>query len=422
MSILDTFYVVYKSLGGKELLDLENSLSDSSNKLFEDFKKSDKQVEENAKSLLNLGKVIEGIAGDLFKMGTAAFSAYSVVHQFKEAFNFTNDLGRSSQMLATNIQDLDAWESAVMRNGGTADGFKNSLAALTQNLNITGDTALKILPQLADSFKALGPITATRYGRALGLDDATIRTLMQGTQAIEALIAKEKELGAATSEDAAKTLALSQAWADFNHTTRISFTEMGDTVYPLLTDLIRLTTLWLSSINNIKLDTDLGISNFAKSLMNTLELLYKYLKQRLPDIENMFQGLGNSISHKFNSYEQDVESAFPFLKHLREQKAPVAQKIAPYPDNVKAAMSAGQQSMNELNSHPLLAQNSQSIYNSSNIVSNRNSMNKQVAVKTGPITIQTQATDANGIAQAFNRYMQEQFRQVNNYFDDGIQT
>jgi hypothetical protein len=45
---------------------------------------------------------------------------------------------------------------------------------------------------------------------------------------------------------------------------------------------------------------------------------------------------------------------------------------------------------------------------------------QSTAVNTGDITIQTQATDADGIAAAFKQSMVDQFRQTVNTFDDGV--
>lgn len=65
-------------------------------------------------------------------------------------------------------------------------------------------------------------------------------------------------------------------------------------------------------------------------------------------------------------------------------------------------------------SSPISSVTSNSIMNA-----NRNS-NRNVTVQTGPVTVQTQATDAEGTAKAFGGVMGSQIRQAINHFDDGV--
>lgn len=65
--------------------------------------------------------------------------------------------------------------------------------------------------------------------------------------------------------------------------------------------------------------------------------------------------------------------------------------------------------------HPLSATTSNSITNMSN-----SSKSKTVNVETGPITVQTQATDAKGVAEALGKSLKEQMQSANDEFDDGI--
>ena len=46
--------------------------------------------------------------------------------------------------------------------------------------------------------------------------------------------------------------------------------------------------------------------------------------------------------------------------------------------------------------------------------------NKTTTVQTGPITVQTQATDAQGIAGALGKGLQQELRGAIDEFDDGV--
>ena len=79
------------------------------------------------------------------------------------------------------------------------------------------------------------------------------------------------------------------------------------------------------------------------------------------------------------------------------------------------ALGAGKKALDVAGKSAIGAQTSNSIANSNK------SINKTTTVQTGPITIQTQATDAQGVAGALGSNLNDQMRQASSSFDDGVE-
>jgi hypothetical protein len=81
---------------------------------------------------------------------------------------------------------------------------------------------------------------------------------------------------------------------------------------------------------------------------------------------------------------------------------------------MELGITQGKSSLASAASSPLSSQTSAGISNSSKV------MNKSTTLSTGPITVQTQATDAEGIAGAIGSSLGNQMRQTASTFDDGV--
>jgi hypothetical protein len=66
-------------------------------------------------------------------------------------------------------------------------------------------------------------------------------------------------------------------------------------------------------------------------------------------------------------------------------------------------------------SSPISTQTSNSISNASRVST------RSTSVSTGPITVNTQATDAEGVAGALGTTLGAQMRQATSTFDDGVE-
>lgn len=167
-------------------------------------------------------------------LGAVGFGAIT-----KDYLAVADAMGKFSDSIGANIEDVHAWGEAVVRSGGDAQGFQNTLSSLTANLTHIATTgagrlkpffdelgisakdangkireAFEILPELAEKFEKMSKSESLGFGRKLGLDQGTIMLLQSGRKAVEDLVRRQKELGVYTKEDAMITARMNDAVAD----------------------------------------------------------------------------------------------------------------------------------------------------------------------------------------------------------------
>lgn len=193
---------------------------------------------------------INSIVNDMTKKIVTAFVGIKAFDFLRDSVKQFVDQGTQLQMLSRvtgeSVQNLNAWQQAVMRNGGTAEQFNQTLLGLRKNIqNIAianeggGMGALyalgvnayganghlksttDLLLDLAGKFKGMDLNRAQFLGNRLGIDQATLLTLTQGRDKVQELINREKMLGVITQQQANLAreykntqLDLNQAWTN----------------------------------------------------------------------------------------------------------------------------------------------------------------------------------------------------------------
>jgi hypothetical protein len=256
-SLLETFGILFESdaedvkkgaeEAGKATDDLEDKIS-----------ATDVTAEKLGKSFLGLTSSAKSALASV--VGFAAISA-GIVNAAQQA----DQVGKFSEVLGLSVQEVGAWSEAVIRAGGSAQGFQSSIMSLTSQLTdfvITGGgpamevlarlgvsafdaqgkvkTAFDLLPDLADAFERLSAAEAFAFGQKLGLDQSTILLLQQGRREVEELVRRQKALGVTTKEDAKLAAEFNDAWADFTQQSNDVFRALGTTVLPILTKVFSL--------------------------------------------------------------------------------------------------------------------------------------------------------------------------------------
>lgn len=263
MSLLSTFGILFETDAEKakrEIDGVDKSLS-----------KTEGTANDTADSFDELSVATDDSAASFFglseEMAVAASGLVVVLGLFagvtSQALG-TDELGKFSAMMGLSIEEVDSWGEAVIRAGGTAEGFRGSLQSLTGQLtdiSLTGSgaaaevlarlginamtsggqikSAFDILPQLADSFQRLSRAESVGFGQKLGLDQGTILLLQQGRVAVEDLVRRQRELGVTTEEDAKAAADFNDQMADSKQSMRSLFTTAGTTILPLLTQMLK---------------------------------------------------------------------------------------------------------------------------------------------------------------------------------------
>lgn len=445
MSILDSFYIVFKALGEEDVKKSEEEVKKSGDKLNESLKNTSNLGNKASESFTRMGHEMLGFL-------SAAISVGSVLEGIKGSIDYAIDLDRSSQALQVNVGELDAWDSSVKRIGGTAEAFQGSLRNLSQRLGTTGEVALKLLPQLADAFHKMNRNAAIRYGENLGLDEKTILLLQKGRREVETVVAQQKELGVVSKKDAEEARNFSYAWQDATHAFRSAFMGVAEEILPFLTRII---TLFGEGAEYFKKHSDLiigaliaiGVASaiafpelylgiaIVGALSAAFALLYEDIKyfitgqdslighilKRWPEVGAAvratirdFEKFAHFLDKLYEKYYKFISGGKSFRIYGEYGDHGADDKQTNTPENYWQRLVDMKNAFNLANSTPLNSQTSNSIFNGGG------SSNKNVSVNTGPITINTQATDPQGVLQAFGQNLDEHLQQANAYFDDGV--
>lgn len=188
---------------------------------------------------------------------TAAVLGAKGIVDFTEKLTATDAAtGRLAKNLNMSTQDLAAWEGAVKRTGGTADGMAGSLQSLTsqfEELHTTGNAPFLVplaragvdmakflndatpmtekMALLHQAFIKLNdPAKAQYLGAAAGIDQGTINLLLLADDAFQKLLKTQRELTPVSKVDTDAAIARQNAWADLQD----SATGLGRT---MLTDV-----------------------------------------------------------------------------------------------------------------------------------------------------------------------------------------
>ena len=468
-SILETFIILFTS----NTDEVKKGASEAK-KTTEELNASLSTTDKISKNLSeSLGKVVKQYGGIL----VAALGIKAIISGINDAANYADRLHELSSALNVSVESLSAWGDAVKIAGGTIEGFQGSVQTITaslaqfattgssraapffQSLGIQMTDAegkardlFEILPELATAFEGLGAQESFGLGQKLGLDTGTIMLLQKGSAEVDRIIARQKELGVITQRDAEIAAKYNDAWDDTAHSFRSLFTTIGTAILPGITKVID----WFGKLATFVREN----ADFMKGAITIIALaitgflvpaLWSAVVAAAPflligaaiaavavavglivdDIMTFFKG-GDSITGDIIKWFKPVvdylteiyEKAAKIFKAIKsffggEDKVEVRSNIdstgglqmsADLADN----LAKGGNALNFAATNPIGAMTSNSITNSSKNTS------KNTNISTGDINIQTQATDATGIAKDIKGSLDNQIRRAQSTMDDGV--
>ncbi len=157
-------------------------------------------------------------------------------------------LDRFAQNLDQSANSISAWGNAAELAGGSAEGLQGTMDMLSKSqteLQLTGQSGLipyfsalgmsladtqgkarpvnELLLDLSDRFSKMDRTTANNMGRMMGIDQGTMQLLLKGRSEVELMIARQKEYGAVTKQQAEEASRLRNAMVS----SRQSFEAFG---------------------------------------------------------------------------------------------------------------------------------------------------------------------------------------------------
>jgi hypothetical protein len=282
-NVLEAIYLSIKA----DTKELRTSLVEVSKRLGEvekNAKTASLKVAETKPASDIAGGAIGELTGKIKQLALAYFSLRGAAQMVNNYLSSALNLGFTSQKLNEDVETVNAFGEAVARNGGSVQGFSQSLSNLTDKMRkarLEGDagiytplarlgvggfgadtTGTDMMLRIAERMKGMTSDAAFTFGQELGFDDATIRTLQQGRGEVEKLITKYKELGVYSQKDFEAAKKLKNAMQDL----RQSFTYLQTQTMRLLAPAITFLTEKLTAITKWMRDNEQFVRVFFISL------------------------------------------------------------------------------------------------------------------------------------------------------------
>lgn len=251
MTVIDSFFFLFES----DAEQLDKGLTESERQAA----KTRDAVKKTDDAASNLGKSFQRMVAQAGAALVASLTLGAMISSSMRAADQADAINDLSDALDVNAEALDVWGGAIKTTGGTAEGFQNSLKTLTASMaqiDVTGKsrvapffkelgidldatankgkTALDFLPDIATSFEKLNKQQAFGIGRKLGLDEGTIMLLQKGRREVDALLARQKELGVITKADAEIAATFNDQMDDTARAFRGVFVAVNSVLLPVL--------------------------------------------------------------------------------------------------------------------------------------------------------------------------------------------
>ena len=299
----------------KERVKAEKKANQEKKKL-EDAEK--KRREEEAKKISG---ILSSIRKEILGFAAVIAGATSLKSWIQNLTESDAAVGRLSKNVDMSTEDVTAWQGAVQRAGGTAEGMSKTLSTITQGFQewqLTGvspameamsqfgvhildakgkmrpmnDILLESADILADVAKKQGGAAAQKRGSMMGLDEGTVNLLMQGRASVEALLAKQRQLNVVSEADARAAQHRENAWKNLMDT----FTGIGrvllNEILPVVTKLAAEFMKWVGNRENIDL-----LKRSVQDLAQWLKAIdWAKVKEGLGGVLDAAEALAKAIS------------------------------------------------------------------------------------------------------------------------------
>lgn len=171
-------------------------------------------------------------------------------------------LDRLSKNLQEGVSTVSAWSNSAQLAGGSAEGLQGTLDMLSKSqteLQLTGQSQLipyfsalgvsiadasgkarsggDVLLDLSDRFSKMDRTTANNMGRMMGIDQGTMNLLLKGRKEVELMVARQKEYGTVTKQQAEESSRLKLAMTESKQSFEAFGRELLSAAMPALEGL-----------------------------------------------------------------------------------------------------------------------------------------------------------------------------------------
>lgn len=209
MSIIDTFAILFRS-NAKEVIKDEEALDKKTKELQENISKTDEKTK-------NLGISFGDLVGAITAATGVSFGASALKSAIGNVISMEVELGRLSKLTGVSADDISAWDAALQRFGAPAGEFISWLDSVNKyyvSIGRGGDVK-NILPnliELAEQWKNMDIATRQLRANQLGLSQNMVLMFDQGGEGLTRMIEQMKRAQSVTKEDTEAAQELANAW------------------------------------------------------------------------------------------------------------------------------------------------------------------------------------------------------------------
>lgn len=206
---------------------------------------------------------------------TTLATGFGLKNFLKDIANTEASTGRLATNIGMSVGELDMFQQAVIRNGGTAEDASQSLSNLVkmfEDIKLGGnpdsvaafrslgiaisDAGGKALPLLDvmdkahDRLKDMSMPDAQAWGARMGFGPGTVTLLHQTDEAYQQFMNHVKSKGLLKPEDVAAGIRYNQLLADWDQSFRNLKVSLGNELLPIFEEYINIVTKWLDDPKN----------------------------------------------------------------------------------------------------------------------------------------------------------------------------
>lgn len=423
MSLLETFFLKFQSDGLKEISAETEGTTKKADKMGNSFVSMSNKVLKalapvaGLTALLNRSLAFASLGEE---MSFLAQNTGMAVEKFQALAIAAENYGGTAEGIAGSMQGLNA-NLNNMRLGKGGGGVED--AAITYGINLYGKnglaTADELLMNVAKRFESLNQTQQIDLGQRLGLDEGTIRLLQTGVANVQAELERGRKYSLFSAEDVENSrkfqrtmrdikLGLAQIFGVVARSLLPAFTWVGDKVSRFI-DLINGNAsfikgffLALSAILTVlAVKSGLAFLPFigAIALITAVSAAIGLL---IDDIVNFWQGNESLLGTFIEAVKNVFTALWDFLKEgfnsvlewLKGTKVGKLFGLSEEKENPEQANMAEAKRKLELTQTPWASVPQGSVSTSY--------ANTSQSVRVDNVTINTMATDAQGIADSFS--------------------
>lgn len=258
MSILDTFYILFKTDAEETAEDIEK-VDDASNKAEKGLKEVDKAAAGVGQSFIAMAKQI---AAPLLALASVG----GLINLATQRAQAVRELDAFSVKLNSSISDVDAFQRSIKGLGGETSSALDSLSKIGEKVNeafadkesgarkdfekwglafkdAKGEAlgATDAMLELAKNLEGVSNAEALARIKKLGIEDATtIEALMLGRRTLEEHIRAQKDMGVVTEENASAVRDYYSALGDAQNLLTSIGNQILTTFLPIATQAIEI--------------------------------------------------------------------------------------------------------------------------------------------------------------------------------------